>query len=385
MANFWRTEAIVLTVFSPLTFVGVAAQSKTQWYTRLNMQERLIGMATYLTSLKGLVYTLGKDETVGPLLPTLKKISQQLRYDESGSDEFNKLNALLSKDTFSEGNPSGFSSPGRVVNAYREVIKEEVRKEYAEAMNLLGDLDVYVALANKIKAHRGLNAQFCFAEFIEQSDKPVIKATNFWNPFVDHTVVVGNDVALNVGQERDIILTGPNTGGKSTIMKALMFSLITAQTFGIAPAESLTFTPFAKLLTYLNIADDTGAVVSLFKAEVNRAKEIMDTLRALKPDEFAFLIIDEMFTGTSPDKGEELSFNFAKQLATFPNNSFILATHFKKLTELQQITNSVCKNYYTGVIIEDGKVVKYTYKLVPGVSPISTAEQIAEEEEIFDF
>lgn len=385
MADMWKKEAIVITLLSPLTFVGVAAQSKVQWHTRLNMQERLIGMATYLTSLKELVYTLGKDKTVGPLLPTLKKISQQLQRDESGSDGFNKLNRLLSKRTFSEGNPSGFSSPGRIVNAYREIIKKDVREEYAQALNLLGQLDVYVALANKIKAHHGMNAEFCFAEFIENSDKPVIKADNFWNPFVDPTMVVGNDVSLNTGQERDIILTGPNTGGKSTIMKALMFSVLLAQTFGIAPAKSLEITPFTKLLTYLNIADDTGAGVSLFKAEVNQAKAIMETVRALKPNEFVFLITDEMFTGTSPDKGEELSFNFAKQLAALQNCIFIQATHFRKLTELPALTKGICKNYYTGVIIEGGKVVKYTYKLVPGISPISTADQIAKEEEIFDF
>jgi len=158
-----------------------------------------------------------------------------------------------------------------------------------------------------------------------------------------------------------------------------------AQTFGIAPAKSLAITPFTKLLTYLNISDDTGAGVSLFKAEILQSKAIMETVRALKPNEFVFLITDEMFTGTSPDKGEELSFNFAKQLTTFPNCIFIQATHFKKLTELPALTDGICKNYYTGVIIEAGKVVKYTYKLVPGISPISTAEQIVKEEEIFDF
>ncbi|TET33398.1 hypothetical protein E3J61_04080 [Candidatus Dependentiae bacterium] len=373
------------TLYTLLVQLGAVWNMKVTVDIRKNMQERLMGMATYLSSLKQLAQTLEKDSAIGQLIPELNKIVQQLEYDKNASKDFNRLNELLRKKTFIEGTPSALSSPGNIVNAYRRAIQEEVRKEYAPAMNLLGELDVYVALANKIKAHQGLNAQFCFAEFIEKSDKPVIKATNFWNPFVDHTMVVGNNVALNTGQERDIILTGPNTGGKSTIMKGLMFSVVLAQTFGIAPAKSLSITPFTKLLTYLNISDDTGAGVSLFKAEVNQAKAIMETVRALKPNEFVFLITDEMFTGTSPDKGEELSFNFAKRLAALQNCIFIQATHFKKLTELPALTKGICKNYYTGVVIEGGKVVKYTYKLVPGISPISTAEQIAKEEEIFDF
>ena len=378
-------EAGFGTAFTSIFAFGGLTQMKLGLHVRLNMQERLIGMATYLTALKKLIYTVGKNSTIGPLMPELKTISQQLHHDQEASKGFNTLNKLLSTSTFAKEKPSAFSSPGRIVNSYREMIKEDVRKEYAQAMNLLGELDVYVALANKIKAHENENAQFCFVDFIEQSDKPMIKAVDFWNPFVDYKTVVGNDVSLNTGNERNIVLTGPNTGGKSTIMKALMISELLAQTFGIAPAKSLTTTPFTKLITYLNIADDTGAGISLFKAEINRAKEIIETLRSLPQNEFAFVILDEIFTGTSPDKAEELSYKFITQLNQFKNCIFIDATHFKKLTELEKATNGECKNYYTGVVIEDGKVVKYTYKLVPGVSPISTASQIAEEEGVLNF
>lgn len=352
---------------------------------RLNMQERLMGMATYIASLQQLVKIVQENSAIAPLLPELQTVSQQLAYDARASKEFNQLNKLLRTSTFAEGKPSALSSPGNIVGAYEKIIKESVRKEYAAAMNLLGELDVYVALANKIKAHEHENAQFCLVDFIETTDHPVIQASNFWNPFIDYKKVVTNDVALNTGGERNIILTGPNTGGKSTIMKGLMFCTLLAQTFGIAPAQSCAITPFAKLLTYLNIADDTATGVSLFKAEINRAKEIFDTIRSLKPSEFAFVIVDELFTGTSPDKAEELSLNFIKQLSEFKNCIFIVATHVKKLTELEKETNGVCKNYYTGVVVQDEKVVKYTYKLVPGVSPISSAKQIAQEEGVVQF
>ncbi len=381
----WGGGTALYTIEYPLIFVSAIAQVKMQSYIRLNMQERLIGMATYLHALRELIYRVGKNSTISPLMPTLRTTSQKLYKDDEASKEFNKLNNLLRSRAFKREKPSIFSSPGTIINAYREMIKESVRKEYSAAMNLLGELDVYVALANKIKAHKTENAQFCFVEFIEPNDRPMLQATDFWNPFVDSKAVVGNDVSLNTGQERNIILTGPNTGGKSTIMKGLMFATLLGQTFGIAPARSMSFTPFAKLVTYLNISDDTGAGVSLFKAEINRAKEIIDTLRALKPDEFAFVILDETFTGTSPDKGEELSYKFISQLNKFKNCIFIDATHFKKITELEKATNGECKNYHTGVVIEDGRVTKYTYKLVPGVSPISTAEQIAQEEGILEF
>ena len=260
------------------------------------------------------------------------------------------------------------------------MVDKAIRSEYGPVMRLVGELDTYVALAQKMVAHEDQPAKLCFAQFEVGKDKPMIQAINFWNPFIDHAKVVPNTVSLNTGAERNIILTGPNTGGKSTVMKALMMSIILAQTYGVAPADSLRITPFSKLITYLNIADDTGAGISLFKAEVKRASELMNMLKALPENQFAFVMIDEIFTGTSPDKAERLSYRFMKKVSEFKNVIFVNATHFKKLTELEQETGGVAKNYHTGVITDDtGRVVRYTYKLVPGPATVSSAEQVVEE------
>ena len=91
-------------------------------------------------------------------------------------------------------------------------------------------------------------------------------------------------------------------------------------------------------------------------------------------------MIDEIFTGTSPDKAEQLSHQFMSKLSGLENVIFVNATHFKKLTQLEQEMAGQVKNYHTGVVTDDsGRVVKYTYKLVPGPNVVSSAEQVAEE------
>jgi hypothetical protein len=375
-------------LISPILSLLSLSVMKQQANAMLNMQERLIGASTYFRGMKQIVYDLGMNSIIRQALPELKTISQELHYSAEKSHDFNEFNYLISKSTFNEGNPSYFSSIGNILVAYQEFMKESVRLEYAQAKNLLGELDVYVALAQKIKAHESTPAPFCFTQLTTHTEMPVFQAQAFWNPFIEPNKVVTNDICLNSGNERNIILTGPNTGGKSTFMKAVMINALLAHTFGIAAAQSMTITPCAKLLSYLNISDDTAAGISLFKAEVKRAQELMETLRNLKPHEFALVIIDEIFTGTAPEKAEELSYKFMKQLSEFKNCIFIDATHFKKLVELEEETNGICKNYHTGVILDPtnpSKVAQYTYKLTPGPSPINNAQQVAEEAGVFNF
>lgn len=345
----------------------------------LNIQEILIGFATYVRELKKLFHLMNTE------MPEIQTILQELRYNSQASQAFNQLNAILKKDTFARENPSIFSSPGNILTAYQYLAQPSIRKEYSRIFNMLGEIDVYVALANKIKSHQEYPttcAQFCFVQFKEHAAQPMISAIHFWNPFIDYKNVVCNDLNINSGNERNIVLTGTNTGGKSTLIKAIMIAILLAQTFGIAPAQSLTITPFTTCLIYMNIADDVGAGISLFQAEVKRAHEIMSIIHALPHHEFAFVIIDEMFTGTASEKAANLTYNFMLRLNKCKNCLFITSTHFTKLIELEKITNGEIKNYHTGVILDPlhpDRVIQYTYKLTPGPSPIINAEQIAEE------
>lgn len=369
-------------LFLPLSIpnMGVA---KSIAHAIMDMQERVIGVSTYMRAAKQVTQMIDAHPELAVLMPQahaqLQKLSNQ---DDSVSAKYAYLNALLhDASTFDAGDPSYFSSPGNILVAYKYLSDKAIRSEYASVVNFIGEIDTYAALANKINMHAQYNnAPFCFVEFIDQSEKPELVVNEFWHPFVDPAHVVSNSVALNNGSERNMIITGPNTGGKSTNMKALALSVLLAQTFGIAPAASMQITPFSVLCSYLNITDDTSAGLSLFKAEVKRVQAIMDAIKGLSKGQYAFVMFDEIFTGTSPDKAEQLSFECMKKCSEYERVIFVTATHFKKLTELEKVTHGLIKNYQVGVITDEhGQVVQYTYKLVPGISQINSAQQVAEE------
>ena len=348
-----------------------------------HLQNILIKTGIHVAELKNLGDMLNKnafaykDKSLLRIMPSLKPLAD-LANSEKNSDRLNKLIDMLETSTFT-GEASFFSITGRVLAAYE--LMQQVKDELTPAIAAAGELDMYVACAKLYNSRTNKDNKYCFAQFVE-SKTPVLEAKNFWNPFINPDTVVPNDALFN-DQNRNILLTGPNTGGKSTILKGLMINVIMAQTFGIAPADSLTLTPFAKLNCFMNISDDIATGASLFKAEVLRAKNLLETIKSLKHNEFSFVIIDEVFTGTSPKEGEMAAFRFAKTIGEYPNSTNIIATHYPKMIDLEDETKGIFKNFHIEVLRNPDGSINRTFKLKRGPTLMNIAFDILEEEGMF--
>jgi len=360
-------------VFFAWSTFRCCSEAKTRYDICRHLQGKMIGVADYLRGMKQL-YRVAKSNTVLCKTPSMGALRQVVSSSGKRSAQFNKLIELLDTSTFT-GTPSVFSLMGRVLAAHE--LMKEAKAEFADALRAAGELETYVGLAQLVRKHAASDARYCFVDFVK--GEPVIEARGCWNPFVNPMHAVLNNVTFGSNGMRGMILTGPNTGGKSTLIKGLMIDVLLAQTFGIAAAQSFTMTPCSKFHCHMNIADDTAGGVSLFKAEVLRARELIAALRALPADKVAFVIVDEIFTATSPDQAEKLSYEFIKQVAAFPNCFFIDATHFAKVTEVAG-ENSGCKNFHMEALTDaSGAVTQYTYKLKDGISNVKNAGQVAQE------
>jgi DNA mismatch repair protein MutS len=224
--------------------------------------------------------------------------------------------------------------------------------------------------------HQYEAAPFCFVDFIV-SDVPRIQSKNFWNMLIDQNKVVLNDLAIG----KNIILTGCNAGGKSTTLKAFLQNLLLAQTFGIAAASEFAMTPFAKVSSYLNITDDLTQGKSLFKAEVARAKELLNATNSLEGNQFGFCAIDELFTGTTAEAGEECAYNLVSKLGSNRNSLFVFATHYHSLTELESDTSSFA-NYMVGAPTKINGTLVYPFTLQAGINTVNIANDILLEEQV---
>lgn len=343
-----------------------------------HLQDILIATASHINELKTLSSLISKNKQLVNSLPSLQRLAD-FNNEAKRSDQLNKLLGMLNTNTFS-GEASFWSVTGRVLAAYE--LMKQVKDELAPAFAAAGELDMYIALAKLYNSREGKDARYCMVNFVEDSTTPIIDAHNFWNPFISPDTVVTNNITFDASCPNSI-LTGPNTGGKSTIIKSIMFNVLMAQTFGIAPSESLTLTPFAKLNCFMNISDDIATGASLFKSEVMRAKTLLKLVQSLDKDELSFVIIDEVFTGTSPQEGEVAAMRFAKHLSSYTNNTSIIATHYPKMVDLETETNGTFHNHHVEILRNDDNSLNRTFKLKNGPSFFNVAFDILEEEGLF--
>lgn len=325
------------------------------------IQSQMISIATLSKAMKNLSTALSPNTPLRDLL----NIDMLALKNNEQTEELQDLRATLESNTF-KGKASFFSHKGKALASFK--IMEEIKDDFIKGLQVVGQIDAYVALAKlykKMATHE--NVHFCFASY-ETAAQPHITATNYWHPFLNPDRVVTNSIEIGGTQQpNNIILTGPNAAGKSTTLKALTISLWFAFTTTIVPAESFACTPFKLINTYLNIADTEGRE-SLFQAEMHRAQALINSLKVLKPNEFSFVIMDEIFTGTNPEEGQAGAYGIAKYLATFPNSCCIVATHYKKLTELAEATQGCYKNYKVYVIKNANGTFTYPYKIEPGIT-----------------
>jgi DNA mismatch repair protein MutS len=357
----------MIPLYTAIYFLGVYRVVKDK-QLKINikkyMQTRLIAAADALRAMQKAQKFIDENPVLSELIPceNIKALKDQ-------SAKMSELVSLLSKDTF-KGEASAFSWIGRVLAAYKILL--EVKDYLVPAMEEFGHIDAQCSIAKLYKKYENKPVSFCFPEYIE-SERPYLEAEGFWfpsllnDPKMSTEKIITNDVCMapeNTGCVQNIILTGPNMGGKSTILKGTVTMLLLAQTLGIVPARNVTLVPFEKIQTHINRVDNAAEGLSLFAAELERAKKLLNAI----PQEPSFIIFDEPFNGTNPREAIKGSAYVAGTIANKENCMSIIATHFLELTELEEKTDGIYENFRVNVIRNDDGSLTFPYTLGPGAT-----------------
>ena len=168
-------------------------------------------------------------------------------------------------------------------------------------------------------------------------------------------------------EKQNCIITGPNAGGKSTITRAFIISVILGQSIGIVPASTFIFTPFTCITTYLNITEDISQGNSNFVSGVLRAREVLEVTDILNNGEVGLTAVDEVFNGTTFKEGQAAAYSLIDLLGQNKRNMCITNTHFPLIPKLgEQGGNFI--NYKISVIEKPNDEIEYLYKLDRGIS-----------------
>lgn len=266
---------------------------------------------------------------------------------------------------------------GAVLTAYKNL--REVKHELYSLMHAIGEVDLYVSLAQLYREHESRNVHYTFAIF-NDNPQASLQLTDVWNPFIDSNSVVPNSISMgNQGGYNHMLLTGSNTGGKSTFLRAIALAALMAQTIGIVPASYAHLTPFNDIIVLLNVSDDPTNKESTFAAEGSRARGLLQRVTNLRQDQRALIFIDELFKGTSHQEGLKWACAVTHYLARSKNNIITLfATHFHELTHLESRTHGRFKNYHLDAqrTTRSGSGYSCAYQLQEGPCTVNIASDI---------
>lgn len=187
---------------------------------------------------------------------------------------------------------------------------------------------------------------------------------SYYAPLMNQNPVT-NDVEFN----KNMIITGPNASGKTTILKSSLINIILTQQFGCGFYSKANIRPFKFIHCYLNIPDTSGRD-SLFQAEARRCKNIIDVIQD-NSDETHFCVFDELYSGTNPEEAIMSAGAFMNFLMKFETVNCMLTTHFFELCKSLE-KNPCFKNVHmkTGISTDKDKRLIYNYELMNGISTI---------------
>jgi DNA mismatch repair protein MutS len=191
--------------------------------------------------------------------------------------------------------------------------------------------------------------------FITQGRHPVLEKLGPGETFVP------NDVYLDSGSCRMIILTGPNMAGKSTFMRQVALIVIMAQMGSFVPAREALISPADRIFTRVGAADLLTKGLSTFMVEMVETADILNNATGK-----SLVILDEIGRGTSTFDGISIAWAVAEDLleGRCAGCRTLFATHFHELTELA-LTSDGVRNFNVA-IREWGEKLVFLHRVQEG-------------------
>lgn len=375
------TITIAFDAFIAYNMYRVAQETKRLFDIIYEKQQDLIAISHLIKSLKKLLCTFAEHEQLANLMPNEYAKLTEL-FDPKNTKTSSDLKNLIEKLFSSSFDGTGsylFSQQGKILATHHLLVR--IKGELIPYLEAFGQIDASLAtvkLYEQFKNHE--NAKFCLPEYINNKT-PIFIAKDFWHPLIDADQVVCNDLYMgNQSSHANLIITGPNAGGKTTALMASIINIIFAQTLGIAPCSSLQMTPFAKIHSSLDITTNLKERLSLFAAEMDRAKKLKNSIMSCTPEQKTFTIVDELFTGTVESVASEIGFQFATILGSMKNSMMIITTHIKHLTKLEEETDYFTNYKVADANIDENGSISYPFKLVKGISDQNIAAHMMQQE-----
>ncbi len=182
---------------------------------------------------------------------------------------------------------------------------------------------------------------------------------------------VKNDISFPE-ETSALLITGPNMGGKSTILRQTCISIILAQLGSYVPAVSFELSPFDRIFCRIGANDRILEGKSTFFVEMEESFTIISEATSE-----SFVIFDELGRGTSTYDGLALAYSLLKYMIEDIGCKTLFSTHYHMLIEEFKSFKNIKEFYMEYKYNENTEEIGFLYKFIEGVASGSFGVNVA--------
>ena len=255
---------------------------------------------------------------------------------------------------------------GRLVEHVFEGVQEAVEL----CLQLLEDLEFYLLGRELRRRSEASGLRMCLPDLSGPHADGCTRFEALFNPFLLREPRPPVPCNLTVDANALVVVTGPNSGGKTRLLQAVGLAQLLAQGGCYVPAKTarLAWTEglFVSLIQEVSAEQSEGRLGT----ELLRIRRMFEELSPR-----SLVILDELCSGTNPSEGEEIFELVVELLAKLQPQAFI-TTHFLQFAGRLARESDVTGLKFLQVDLDDR--LRPTYQFIPGVASSSLAKQTAE-------
>jgi DNA mismatch repair protein MSH6 len=183
---------------------------------------------------------------------------------------------------------------------------------------------------------------------------------------------IPNSIKLGSGEPLVVLLTGPNMGGKSTILRQTSIAVIMAQIGCYVFADKCIMTPVDRIFTRIGAQDHIFEGQSTFMVELIEAGLVLH-----QATQHSLVILDELGRGTSTFDGYSLAYAVLKFISEMIGCRTLFSTHYHMLTDEFKDNAAVALHHMKCITDPTLNKITFLYQMDRGVCPKSYGMNVA--------